>query len=299
MCGIAGFVNRAGQGADRAIVERMTAALAHRGPDGDGFYCAGPVGPGASSAVDHRRHRRRPADGQRGRHDLGHVQRRAVQRAGDPAASSRRKGIATRPSPTPRAWCISTRKTGSISSVGSTGCSPWPSGTSRASGWCWHATGWGRSRSSTPSCPAAAWPSVPSPRRCLRHPEVGRELDRDSLARYLFYEYIPAPHSIWHGLRKLPRGHVLVWERGSIRVARYWQSSALATDGEEEPFEQAGGRFWDIFRRCGGPPSPVGRAAGGVPLRRRRFLERCRGALRDRAGPERAHLLDRVRGARL
>src|SRR5208282_2737225 len=31
MCGIAGFVNRAGQGADRAIVERMTAALAHRG----------------------------------------------------------------------------------------------------------------------------------------------------------------------------------------------------------------------------------------------------------------------------
>ena len=49
MCGIAGFVNRAGQGSDRAIVERMTAALAHRGPDGDGFYCAGPA------ALGHRR----------------------------------------------------------------------------------------------------------------------------------------------------------------------------------------------------------------------------------------------------
>ena len=137
------------------------------------------------------------------------------------------------------------------------------------------------------------------PKAVLCHPEVGRELDRDSLARYLFYEYIPAPHSIWRGLRKLPRGHVLVWERGSIRVARYWQSSALATDGEEEPFEQVGGRFWNMLRRRGGPPSPVGRAAGRVPLRRRRFLERCRGALRDRAGPERAHVLDRVRGARL
>ena len=64
------------------------------------------------------------------------------------------------------------------------------------------------------------------PKAVLRHPEVGRELDLDSLARYLFYEYIPAPHSIWRGLRKLPRGHVLVWERGSIRVARYWQSPA-------------------------------------------------------------------------
>ena len=31
------------------------------------------------------------------------------------------------------------------------------------------------------------------PKAVLRHPEVGRELDLDSLARYLFYEYIPAP----------------------------------------------------------------------------------------------------------
>ncbi|HKM54321.1 MAG TPA: asparagine synthetase B, partial [Isosphaeraceae bacterium] len=49
MCGIAGFVNRAGEAADRAIAERMTAALQHRGPDGDGIYCQGPV------ALGHRR----------------------------------------------------------------------------------------------------------------------------------------------------------------------------------------------------------------------------------------------------
>src|SRR6516165_9391720 len=49
MCGIAGFVNPAGQPADRAIAERMTLALAHRGPDGDGIYCAGPA------ALGHRR----------------------------------------------------------------------------------------------------------------------------------------------------------------------------------------------------------------------------------------------------
>jgi len=62
------------------------------------------------------------------------------------------------------------------------------------------------------------------PKAVLCHPDVGRDLDRASLARYLFYEYIPAPHSIWRGLRKLPRGHVLVWENGTIRVSRYWDS---------------------------------------------------------------------------
>jgi asparagine synthase (glutamine-hydrolysing) len=49
MCGIAGFVNSPGREADRAIVERMTATLAHRGPDGDGVYCDGPA------ALGHRR----------------------------------------------------------------------------------------------------------------------------------------------------------------------------------------------------------------------------------------------------
>src|SRR4051812_2236061 len=46
MCGIAGLVNPEGQPADRAILERMTGTLAHRGPDGDGFYVDGPVGLG-------------------------------------------------------------------------------------------------------------------------------------------------------------------------------------------------------------------------------------------------------------
>jgi asparagine synthetase B (glutamine-hydrolysing) len=34
MCGICGFMNLDGQPADRAIVERMSRALPHRGPDG-------------------------------------------------------------------------------------------------------------------------------------------------------------------------------------------------------------------------------------------------------------------------
>ena len=62
------------------------------------------------------------------------------------------------------------------------------------------------------------------PKAVLAHPEISRELDRASLARYLFYEYVPAPYSIWRSLRKLPCGHVLSWERGEFRVWRYWDS---------------------------------------------------------------------------
>src|SRR5580692_4610025 len=49
MCGIAGFVNRAGRVAGRGFVERMTATPAHRGPDGDGLFCVG------QAALAHRR----------------------------------------------------------------------------------------------------------------------------------------------------------------------------------------------------------------------------------------------------
>ncbi len=38
MCGIVGFVNNNGRAADRGTVERMNAAIVHRGPDDDGFY---------------------------------------------------------------------------------------------------------------------------------------------------------------------------------------------------------------------------------------------------------------------
>jgi asparagine synthase (glutamine-hydrolysing) len=44
MCGIAGIVRFDGAPTDARALRRMAAALAHRGPDGEGFHIAGPVG---------------------------------------------------------------------------------------------------------------------------------------------------------------------------------------------------------------------------------------------------------------
>ncbi len=44
VCGIAGLLNRDGAPASRELVERMTAVLAYRGPDGAGIWSDGPIG---------------------------------------------------------------------------------------------------------------------------------------------------------------------------------------------------------------------------------------------------------------
>src|SRR5690242_1452563 len=46
MCGIAGIVETGGRPADASLLRAMTTLLRHRGPDGDGFVCRGPVGLG-------------------------------------------------------------------------------------------------------------------------------------------------------------------------------------------------------------------------------------------------------------
>jgi len=46
VCGIAGILNAGGRPADPVLLDRMTDALAHRGPDGRGVWIDGPVGLG-------------------------------------------------------------------------------------------------------------------------------------------------------------------------------------------------------------------------------------------------------------
>ncbi len=46
MCGLSGFINLDGRPADEEILRAMNAALAHRGPDGEGVWGEGPVGLG-------------------------------------------------------------------------------------------------------------------------------------------------------------------------------------------------------------------------------------------------------------
>ncbi|MEE2829854.1 MAG: asparagine synthase (glutamine-hydrolyzing), partial [Myxococcota bacterium] len=58
----------------------------------------------------------------------------------------------------------------------------------------------------------------------LQHPEVRREIDPDSLARYLMMEYVPSPRCIYRNIEKIEPGHYLhLKPNGSAQRISYWQ----------------------------------------------------------------------------
>lgn len=61
------------------------------------------------------------------------------------------------------------------------------------------------------------------PKALLEHPSCPGKLDHEALARYLAFEYVPSPWSIFAGVRKLPPAHTLQWRQGRLDIERYWE----------------------------------------------------------------------------
>ncbi|MEO6235819.1 MAG: asparagine synthase (glutamine-hydrolyzing) [Vicinamibacterales bacterium] len=75
----------------------------------------------------------------------------------------------------------------------------------------------------------------------LADPDVPRDWSPEAIDAYLTLLYIPAPATIYKRVHKLEPGHVLVAEKGSVRTSRYWDLS-FTGDGdagrEEEYLER-------------------------------------------------------------
>ena len=60
-------------------------------------------------------------------------------------------------------------------------------------------------------------------RSFLVDPAFEPRLNEEAVALYLSFGYVPDPHCIFHGVRKLPPGHLLTWNRhDGMGVQRYW-----------------------------------------------------------------------------
>lgn len=247
MCGIAGFVNRDNRPVDPAVLARMTTTLAHRGPDGEGFLIDRPVA-------------------------LGHRRLSIIDLAG---------GSQPMPNEDESIWVtyngeiynepelrISLQGRGHhFRSQSDTEClvhlyeEHGPNFVQFLNGMFALAL-WDKPRNrlvlardrmgqkpliyAQTSSGGLVFGS--EAKALLEHPEISRSLDLPGLARYLFYEYIPAPYSIWTGLRKLPPAHVLVWEKGEARVSRYWAAPTSLDENSSPPFDVAAEQFWADFR---------------------------------------------------
>ncbi len=70
------------------------------------------------------------------------------------------------------------------------------------------------------------------------HPAFPDIIDRDVLALFLKYGYVPAPYSIYKDILKLPPGALLTIKAGSWReeLSRYWSLRDVATEGRANCF---------------------------------------------------------------
>jgi asparagine synthase (glutamine-hydrolysing) len=96
------------------------------------------------------------------------------------------------------------------------------------------------------------------------------EIDLDALEAFLAFNSIPAPLTIFREARKLPPGHVLVWEDGSVQIERYARpapvpADELRDDDEAELIEELRSRLRDSVRAHLLADVPVGvLLSGGI-----------------------------------
>lgn len=55
--------------------------------------------------------------------------------------------------------------------------------------------------------------------------EVPREVDYGAIDTYLHFQVVPGPRSAFSGVRKLPPAHTLSWDADGISLQRYWRLS--------------------------------------------------------------------------
>ncbi len=253
MCGIAGF---AGVGA-RTDLERMTQALAHRGPDGAGFF----VDDSTHVFLGHRRLAivdvgggEQPMWNEDGQ--VGVVFNGEIYNHADLRADLERRGhrFASDHSDT---------------EVLVHGYEEWGEGLpSRLNGmFAFAILDRRRNRICLARDRFGEKPLYYAAKRRLfafaseltalaEHPGVSRSIDARALQKFFAYGYLPAPHAMLEGVRKLPGGHWLSYEPGSGALTEkpYWrfelETDESLTDADEPRLvEECGALLTQAARR--------------------------------------------------
>jgi asparagine synthase (glutamine-hydrolysing) len=82
----------------------------------------------------------------------------------------------------------------------------------------------------------------------LMDPGVPREVELEALDRYLSLLYVPAPHTIFRDVRKLPAGHLLVADARGVTIREYWDVRFV--DGPRRPTEEYADELRDLLTQA-------------------------------------------------
>lgn len=101
------------------------------------------------------------------------------------------------------------------------------------------------------------------------HPAFNAEIDRDALALLLRYNYIPAPYSIYCGIKKLLPGHFVKVKIGQTREdvspISYWSLKETVEKGISSPFIGSDAEAIDLLEHTI-KQSLLGQMTADVPL---------------------------------
>ncbi|MFN0277442.1 MAG: asparagine synthase (glutamine-hydrolyzing) [Pyrinomonadaceae bacterium] len=222
MCGITGFVNADGNAVDRSILERMSQAIVHRGPDDDGFYIHENAGLAMRrlSIID-------VAGGQQPIHNTGKTK-----------------------------WIVFNGEIYNYEALRDDlekrGHQFYTKSDTEAVVHLYNEYGVDCLKHLRGMFAFAIWDEVEKSlflardrvgkkpllyshqkngdlifgsefQALLKHPAISREVDYSAIDNYLSYLCVPAPQTAFKQIRKLEPGHWLRWKDGRIETKRYWQ----------------------------------------------------------------------------
>jgi asparagine synthase (glutamine-hydrolysing) len=73
--------------------------------------------------------------------------------------------------------------------------------------------------------------------KSLLRSDMARTIDPEAISQYFSFEYIPAPRSVFRGIEKLLPAHMLVIEKGGMKISSYWDVRYEAGAKAKEPDE--------------------------------------------------------------
>src|SRR5512139_469220 len=96
------------------------------------------------------------------------------------------------------------------------------------------------------------------------HPAVGRNIDPQAIYDYLYFHTIPAPRSLYQGVRKLLPGQYASLKNGQVRTGFYWQADYTPVDAGFDTHRHHFRNVLDLAVRDADAPLTAAFLSGGT-----------------------------------
>jgi asparagine synthase (glutamine-hydrolysing) len=222
MCGIAGKVDFRDRPVDRGLIERMCAAMVHRGPDDEGIHVAPGIGLGQRrlAIIDLDRRSTAPLANEdqsvwvtfNGEIYNFRELRSALQRRGHRFATNGDTEVLVHLYEEHGTDCVSHLR-------GMFAFAIWDAPRKRL----FAARDRLGKKPFVYARTANGLTFASEIRALLEDGEISVAPNYNAIDEYLTHQYVPSPLTAFEGIEKLPPGSVLICERGEIKVERYWQ----------------------------------------------------------------------------